>query len=204
MAAAVARLKLADRERRFLDDVIDGTRTLRQIIGYSTLKGSATWQLLHALVVTGFVKFQENAQMDVVSSKIALDVEKKIATLRGATHFDVLEVHWTALDFEIRAGYERLLKEYSLDRREVQGSAPEVRAKTQEVLDRIELAYRSIHELGARRAYRVSVIPDDKIKFAANFNVQQAKNYKFMGDMKQAKECFDRARELTPSLKVDF
>lgn len=204
MAQAVARLKLAERERRFLDDVIDGARTLRQIIGYSTLKGSSTWQLLHALIVTGFVTFAENAQMDVVSSKLALDVEKKIATLRGATHFDVLEVHWTALDFEIRAGYERLLKEYSLDRREVQNASQEVHDKYRIVLDRVELAYRSIHESGPRRTYRESVIPDDKIRFAATFNVQQAKNYKFMGDMRQAKECFDRARELAPNVKVDL
>lgn len=204
MAQAVARLKLAERERRFLDDVIDGARTLRQIIGYSTLKGSSTWQLLHALIVTGFVKYAETAQMDVVSSKLAADVEKKISTLRGATHFDVLEVHWTALDFEIRAGYERLLKEYSLERREVQSASQDVKDKYKIVLDRVELAFRSINESGPRRAYRESVIPDDKVRFAANFNVQQAKNYKFMGDMRQAKECFDRARELTPNLKVDF
>ncbi|MFN7951881.1 MAG: DUF4388 domain-containing protein [bacterium] len=204
MVQAVQRLKLADRERRFLDGVIDGSRTLRQIIGYSTLKGSSTWQLMHALVVTGIVKFQENAKMDVVSSKAALDVDKKMGTLRGATHFDVLEVHWTALDHEIQSSYERLRREYALERREIQAASQETRDKTREVLDRIELAYRSVQTAEARRKYRDTVIPADKIKFAATFNVQQAKNFKFMGDLRQAKECFERARELIPGMKVDF
>ncbi len=204
MVQAVARLKLAEREKRFLDGVIDGSRTLRSIIGYSTLKGSSTWQLMHALVVTGIVKFQENAKMDVVSSKAAMDVEKKLNTLRGATHFDVLEVHWTALEHEIQASYERLRREYSLDRKEIQAGSQEARDKTREVLDRIESAYRSLQTAEARRRYRDTVISADKIKFAANFNVQQAKNFKFMGDARQAKECFDRARELIPAVKVEF
>ena len=108
-------LGLTARERRFVS-LIDGLRTIEELIFASGLEPPAAVKLLHALKIAQAVEVLpgESAQ-GVDGPELQIDlgrVQSKYEQVKNGDYFEILGVEREATSYEVRAAFERLAREF--------------------------------------------------------------------------------------------
>lgn len=110
-------LGLAPRERRFVQ-LIDGLRTIEELIFASGLEPPAAVKLLHGLSAAGVVEVWPNeAPPEDAGAAPGLQIDlsrvhAKYEQVKSGDYFEILGVEREATGYEVRAAFERLSREF--------------------------------------------------------------------------------------------
>ncbi|MBS2027563.1 MAG: DnaJ domain-containing protein [Deltaproteobacteria bacterium] len=111
----LSELGLTARERRFVS-LVDGLRTIEELIFASGLEPPAAVKLLHALKVANAVEVlpgETAAGEDGPELQIDLGrVHEKYEQVKNGDYFEILGVEREATSYEVRTAFERLAREF--------------------------------------------------------------------------------------------
>jgi len=147
----------------------------------------------------GCIQFVTKKQEEQTREGIEKRFNEKMDVLRTGSQFDILDVHWTAIDNEIKDGHERC--KYAFDPQNIDKPSDLMRKLSREILPAVDEAYELLKGKGERVAYRVSIVSEQHIGHAADHLLEQADMDLFKNDVRAAREKFRRAIELVPQNK---
>ena len=148
----------------------------------------------------GCVEFRTKKQEVQTREAIEKRFQEKMDVLRTGNHFDILDVHWTATDKEVKRGYER--SKQAFDPANIEKPSELMRQLSREIMPALDEAYELLKKKDPRVAYRVSIVTDQHIKNAAEHLVEQGDMDLFKNDIRAARDKFRRAIELVPTDKA--
>jgi hypothetical protein len=152
--------------------------------------------LVLLLTAFDYIEWRPVAGTAVESKKEEL--ERRLARLASANHFDALGIHWSASGEEVQRAYDAMVEE--LSRADAWGTAPEAAKR---ILERALAAYTVLRHEGSRARYRSQTVDVD---FAAVSSLVEARAKSLsmrMGDAtasRQAMQAQATVNELEKSL----
>ncbi|NOZ01431.1 MAG: hypothetical protein GXP54_06025 [Deltaproteobacteria bacterium] len=197
LTPAIAGVALTDKERRVLEEISDGTITLKEVMSLSLLSRNMTARLYLISMMLGFVEFRMTPLPRGGIEALELELERTLERVHGEDHFTRLEIHWTSHPSRIQAAYDKMVKRY--------GPGNKVRRQSEkaaQLCDRIlGLMKDSLDALGdqeGRRRYRREIMDETKLNFGTDFLFKQAHLAKFRGQIDKAREIIESAIDIHP------
>jgi len=189
-------MKLKKPEQRFLQIVGARSYRFREIFTVSNMGRATTLQALLTLIELNMLEFVEGEDEGQRLEGLGKRLDAKIYNLEGANPFDVLEIHWTSLDPQVKKGWESLKSEWTKFGR---GKLPpELEAKRKILLDAFDAAYDEIGEKRRRVLARKQYYEDQQHEFSADLLFKQGEMLMVRGRWDDVIDCFEKAAELMP------
>ncbi|MFH1262485.1 MAG: hypothetical protein V1495_03435 [Pseudomonadota bacterium] len=189
------KLKLDEKELRFLNVSLLVPTRLRTIFSVSALSRSMTLRALYALFFLRCLKFQTSYQPP--EKEFLPHLNRVWSEISHATHFNVIQVHWTLIGPAIEAGYKRTKKEWE-EIRQLYHNKPDYLPLIDKILGRIEESFRFLSDNDRRRQYRDEIIEPPMRAFSAELLSQHTRTYLLRGDKKAAKAYIEMACDIAP------
>jgi hypothetical protein len=126
-------------------------------------------------------------------------VEKRIK-LKGADHFEVLGLHWSAYTELVESAYERDMALFRIENFDGVSRA-ELSPELEAIQTALEAAHAELSCEHTRRIYRVSQINAYQIQSGIDLYLDKGRTALMRNNPKEASECFRRVLELDPSNK---
>jgi len=204
LTPAISGVALTDKERRVLDEIADGSITLKEVISLSLLSRNMTARMFFFCCLLGFVEFRKLPLPKGGIEALETELKKIFDRVKGEDHFARLEIHWTSHPNRISPGYEKMRKRYgplNMTRRQSM-TASEL---ADSILALMEESRNVLIDQEARRSYRHEIMDDTKLVFGTDFLFKQAHLAKFRGDIGKAREIIESAIDILPTQKfVNF
>ncbi len=211
-AAFLAIDRLSDDER-WLIDLADGTKTVRETIELSPLEFIDSYRLIYGAIVTDVLAVRSTPGQGLADTREESDPEQAAAAGILATYhemltknyFEILEVDADAAAPDIKRAYVRLAKEYHPDSLGP-GTALPVTKTANQIFDLVTKAYKVLSDQDERRQYMRSLtdpngsMNPDKTNdiMNAEFQFQKGKVFLRKRDLAGARESFGWAAKLVP------
>lgn len=171
-AKAIPGLRLSARERQTIDETLKGTHVLQQVFDLSLLDRHETARLLFLLHAFGLVEAHAHTL-----EKKKVETPKEILTRlllekADADHFAVLGLHWTCHPDDLLRSRATVEKRFG-------PNAPirtlaDCKPLAEKLYGKMSGALETLLDPGLRRAYRLALQGEEKVKQAARFLAQQA------------------------------
>lgn len=194
------KLRLDEKELRFLNVTLLAPIRLRTIFSVSALNRSGTLRNLYALFLLDCLAFLTHYQPP--EEEFLPHLNRVWAEMQSANHFDIVQVHWTVLGEGIEKNYKKTRKEWEETLQEYQNRedyAPLIK----KILAKIDDSFRFISDDNQRRQYRDEIIEAPKRKFSADLLSQHTRTYLMRGDKKQARAYIEMALDIVPG-NIEF
>ncbi len=211
-SAFLAVNKLTDDER-WLIDLADGTKTVKETIEISPLEFIDSYRLIYGAIVTDVLSVKNVQGQGRVGAGEASDPEKDAVTqimasyhaMMTKNYFEVLGIDADATVLDIKRAYVRLAKEYHPDSLGP-GTSPLVLKTANHIFDLITKAYKILSDQDERRNYTRSLTyPNGRADtekagdiMNAEFQFQKGKVFLKKRDYQSARESFGWASKLLP------
>jgi tetratricopeptide (TPR) repeat protein len=211
-SAFVSTDRLTDDER-WLIDLADGTKTVKETIDLSPLDFIDSYRLIYAAVITDVLAVKSVQGQDSIDDRETSDPDRDAAAQILATYhemmtknyFEILEVDGNAPVQDIKRAYVRLVKEYHPDSLGP-GTLPPVLKTANQIFDLVTKAYKVLSNQDERREYTRSLtVPNGRIDIEktndimnAEFQFQKGKVFLKKRDYRSARESFGWANRLVP------
>jgi hypothetical protein len=202
-------LALQQKELRFLQLQVDGTRSISDAVLGSPIGRLASLRLVGVLLSLGQLRFtdghaqvRENTSMAREPSafvRIKKELRERLTLLRGMNHFEVLGVHWSAHHRNHKTAYDNIKKEFDLKRAPIRDAPDEVKSIAKEINTIIDTAWSTLSNADARQSYRKQLFDKTERQYAADMLVKQGELALIRGDRVTAIEALETAVELDPS-----
>jgi hypothetical protein len=111
--------------------------------------------------------------------------------------FEALHSHWSSSELEIRAGYERVLKEYGRDRWKA-ALDERIEELIRSISARAEQIWSNLGTRAGRQEARKRVVGVDQLRMASDLLDKQGEMATFKNDFRIVKACYERVLELDP------
>lgn len=187
--------RLIEQEMRVLTHAAREPSVLNALLHARGLRPGASAVLVllgHAL---GFLSLTRvGTEGPSVSESSTSDLLVRIAQLEEATHFDVLEVHWSASHQEILAAYQNAKAQL----KNRNSTSPKAAALIAQLRDRIEEAFHVVGRRTSRARYRSEQFGADERRRAAEHLLEHAELAVLRSDVEAAELALDAAEELAP------
>ncbi len=193
----VGDMKLKKPEQKFLQIVGARSYRFREIFTVSNMGRATTLQALLTLLELNMLEFVEGEDVGQRLEGLKKRLEAKILNLDGANPFDVLEVHWTSLDHQVKEGYDNLKNEWQRFGRKTK-LPPELEAKRAEIIAALDAAYGRIGERRKRVLVRKEFFEDQQHEFSADLLFKQGEMLMVRGRWDDVIDAFSKAAELMP------
>lgn len=206
------KIKNLSEQEKWLIDIVDGTRTINEIIELSPLEFIESYQLTYSSIVLNNLEVREKPITSTVVSDqtIALDelTSKTIKSYHEMTtknYFEVLGVNQSDSPLDIKKAYIKLAKEYHPDSYP-SNVLPVVEKTLNKIFSTINKAYRVLSDGKMREEYIKSLFAPvqtesiDEINNIMNAEVQFQKGKILLKkrDLKGAKNAMEWAVKLSP------
>jgi len=184
-------------ERNLANKVLPAGWTLGELVGLKEMEERRLLRLLLALKAMGLVEFVRDEGEHGKRNRAERILYIGLRDVTRRSEFEALHAHWSSSEAEIKAGYDKLLKEFG-------------RERFAKVMDpRIEDLITSIHKRAAevwdtlqsrqgRKAARLKVVGVDQLRMASDLLDKQGEMATFKGDFRLVRACYERVMELEP------
>ncbi|MEK6608903.1 MAG: DUF4388 domain-containing protein [Myxococcota bacterium] len=183
------------KQARVMVQLLDGSRTLRDVVSASTLGRSVTLRLVVLLRAAGVIELGAADPSAASSADGNTRLQTRIAQLETQNMFERLGVHYTSHPTDFARAFKRALAEID------ETSAPDAALK-QRAVALIEQAHRTLTDPLGRKRYRIESVGDDRIGFAADLLLRQAELLMLKGEAVKVREMLDVVDELRPSAEA--
>ncbi|MFH1017060.1 MAG: hypothetical protein V1798_02620 [Pseudomonadota bacterium] len=191
----VGDLKLERDEQRFWSVSLEKPTRLRPLFSVSAVGKLQTIRMVYALAFLNFIDFTTNVKAE--EEDLLPVLRQTVEDLDKGNHFDVLMVHWTALQPAVEAAYARTKKEWGNFPipSAAQTEAQELLGK---ILKKIEDSYAFLSVDSQRKAYRDELIEPSQREFTAELLAEHANSDLYRGNRTQARLYLEMAVDLDP------
>lgn len=182
---------------RFVHNILNGKRRLREAITESALSGVETFAVVFTLHRMGLLSFDTSLHHTVVRERYRENVTVKYLSVHKASYFEVLNVHWSSYSEVIHAAYETLRGQFD------PATIPEhleaeVHQRVREISERVEQAHQVLSHRKSRHAYRTRIMPEYKLQHAVPLFLKQCDLAQKRGQFNDAIDGIRRALEIAP------
>ncbi|MBM4354800.1 MAG: hypothetical protein FJ109_13595 [Deltaproteobacteria bacterium] len=188
-------LSPSEKEKHSVKYVFNGPNRLHESFGLClmTRHGTARWiTMLHHFVM---VDWKDEAVVAAGTESVEDVLDREWRSMEGQDHFARLDVHWGAHPFKYDKALERITKKYGSE-----GALSKNSDQAKELCDKIIVLARESHaflkDKKQRRAYRLELQGDQRVKRAAEFLVKQAELHRFRSDWDMAFELLEAAIDM--------
>jgi hypothetical protein len=190
-------MKLKKKEAKFLSIIGARSYRFREIFTVSNLGRAVTLQALLTLIELEMLQFVEGEDLVQRLEGFEKSLKAKILSMDEASPFDILELHWTSLDHQVKEGYETRISEWKRFGRGTE-LPPELEAMRKKILDTLDVAYGAIGETGKRVLIRKRYYEEQQHEFSADLLFAQGEMLMVRGRWDDVIDCFSKASELRP------
>ena len=188
-------MQLNAKEQGLIDVIQSNSWRLREVFSVSPMGRAQTSALLWCLDELALLDMSDQEDVSRTKARIAEQIERKKKQLRG-NYFDILELHWVCLRSEVQDAYNRMKKQYDVER------FSQLSADQAETLEKIHArfdeAFASLESDSSRRRYRAEVVEKDAIANSADMLGKQGEMAIMRRDRAAACGAFAKAAELVP------
>ena len=181
-------------EGKFLGVILSNSWRLRELFTVTNLSRNQTACVLWALDELHILEFRDSEDLGRYLERVSSRVLSKVRTLRKASHFDVLEIHWICLQKEVEAGYDRIKEEFELSK--YHDLTDELKAGIKEINTRAEQSYGYLKVKGNRSTYREEILEKDMILNSADLLAKKGEMAIMKANGREAVLCWLKAIEL--------
>ena len=187
---------LAGQEKRFLQRYLRGGWQLSELLGRLEMPTRSLVELVLALQDLGAIELNEREGERWRESRAERFVIDRMDYM-DRDHFAFVESHWSCLEPELMRACDKVARTIEspimehLELEELTQMRQEIREKLAEVRGLFA-------DTTQRRAYRGTLIEDDKRRMAGELFHKQGEMELFKADIPKATECFQRVIELDP------
>ena len=186
-------------EGKFLGVILSNSWRLRELFTVTNLSRNQTACVLWALDELHILEFRDSEDVGRYLERVSNRVLSKVRTLRRASHFDVMEIHWICLQSEVEAAHERLLKEFDVDR--FHDLTDELKQGIAEIRRRVVESHAYLKEKRNRTAYREEILEKDIILNSADLLAKKGEMAIMKANGREAVTCWSKAIELVGNNK---
>ncbi|MCB9796699.1 MAG: hypothetical protein H6741_28705 [Alphaproteobacteria bacterium] len=190
-----ALLRLQGAEARFWETSLEAPVTLTHLSKISSLSAHKTWRMLYALILSGLVELRGDYRPP--NEELLRPVLTFLHRMNGMDAFEILESHWTSLPEEIEKGYATV-RQFWASRKAPEGVEDEYEAYREEILKKIDKAWRFLRSDQRRREYREKQHEHTQLVSSADLYIDQSKMEIFRKDWEAAELLVRRACDLVP------
>jgi tetratricopeptide (TPR) repeat protein len=199
-------------DERWLLDLADGTKTVRETIEISPLEFIDSYRLIYGAIITDVlsvkdVRGQESAGIETQGSEreAAAEILATYHEMLTKNYFEILDVDADASAADVKRSYVRLAKEYHPDSLGPDIPPPVVETANQ-IFDLVAKAYRVLSDPDERSEYIRSLTePSGQVSVEkthdimnAELQFQKGKVFLKKRDLKNARESFEWSTRLVP------
>lgn len=188
-ARLVSKLPLLPLEQRIVKYTFNGQEAAHRTLEHLGVRRQATLGLMMMLSVYDLIEWQEPPRTEEVTLEDAMHA--RAAEVAEANYFQVLGLHWSALDEEVDEAYEKLLHELAPNQ-PVHEAAP---AACERILARVHEAYEVLGDEERRAHYRRQAYPTLDMRAVADFLRQKEESWAMRADGAAEVEKARRKRE---------
>jgi tetratricopeptide (TPR) repeat protein len=199
-------------DERWLLDLADGTKTVKETIELSPLEFIDSYRLIYGAIVTDVLSVKDVRGQESTGNQVQEPEREAAAKILATYHemmtrnyFEILEVDADASPADVKRAYVRLAKVYHPDSLGP-GTAPLVVKTANQIFDLVAKAYRVLSDPDERRDYvrsltetngRVNIEKTHDI-MNAELQFQKGKVFLRKRDFRNARESFEWATRLVP------
>ena len=194
----VGDMKLKKPEQRFLEILAARSYRFREIFTVSNMGRAVTLQSLLTLMELDMLRFVEGEDAAQRLAGYDKQLTTKLHHLQDANPFDVLEIHWTSLDHQVKEGYDARKAEWEKFGRGLDLGA-ELEAKRAKILGAFDGAFGAVGERRKRVLVRKDLFEQQQHDFSADLLFKQGEMLMVRGRWDDVIDCFEKASELMPS-----
>jgi hypothetical protein len=188
---------LRPRERALVDKVLPAGWTLGELVALKELDERSLVRLLLALKSLGMVEFVRDEGPDGRRNRAERKLYAGLRDLKRRSPFEALHSHWSSSEGEIRAGYMKVLNDFSKERFKVV-----LDGRLEELIDEIRSHAGEIWALletrPGRQEQRKAVVGANELQMASDLLDKQGEMASFKADFRLVKACYERVLELDP------
>lgn len=185
---AAARLGLTDVERRMVSFAFNGRTSARSAV---ELGGARHTTLALLLLLTLYDLVEWRAASTTTQPSLRIQLDERARQMEAANYFQVLGVHWSALEDEISAAHKKLQDELAPGT-PVFDVAPDA---CRRMLTRVDEAYACLHDAQRRGAYRRHAYPEMDFEAAEDLVERKRRAVSLRDDGKRELKRLDRTRQ---------
>ena len=190
-------LGLDERERKFIDEVLQGDATAREALSRSPLRRRQSMVMLVALDEVGLIDWQAVQVHNARVSRALPLLEKKQRELASGDVYAALESHWSSDERLLFDAWARVNSALDLETVLAHGT-PEQRALATAVRDGLVAARDQLRTAEARAALRNRHSDAFERSAAVQLYEKQAEMALFKRDVEAAEDALRRVVELNP------
>lgn len=194
-AVSIDVLSLDDKQRHAVKHVLHGPNRLNETYSLCLLTRHGTARLITLLHHFGLIKWLD-APGEVAGAETIEDRLKTVLRhLQAGDHFKRLEVHWGAHPRKIDAAMERFSGKYAATTALARHSE-EAGQLCASIMGLVTESHTFLAQKRQRRAYRLEMQGDQRVRRAAEFLVKQADLVRFRGDWQEAFDLLEAAIDM--------
>lgn len=202
LTPAIAGVVFTDKERKTLQEVADGSITLKDVFALSLLGRNGTARLFLIAGLLGFVEYRMSPLPKGGIEVFEAELKKNLDRVESEDYFTRLGIHWTSHPSKIEPAFQRAVEKWgpgSSARRQSERSAQLVDA----VFARMVEAYEVLSDMERRRSYRRDLLGQAKLEFGTDFLFKQAHLARFRGEIAKAREIIESALDIIPKQEFE-
>lgn len=186
-------------EERLWEEVIDGDRTLKEVIDEARMDPDQVKRLVYIFEITEMVEFRDKPAGGTDEDKLLEDLKTRLGLSEKGTFFDALGIYWGGVGHTVEEGWEKVQREYGPDSKIRQNEHPQIKKMCESLIKFGKVAYEAIKESRARIEYRNSIFNETKLELSGDLAYQQAESQLLMKeDYRGALANIEMAAELQP------
>jgi len=195
MTPALLRALLQEKERTVLEQVVDGTSTLKEAISQSLLTRIQTARLFLLCTFLGLLEFREQGLPKGGIEQLERELKTELERVKGTDLFQRLGLHWTTHPRHYDEAWRKMATRYGPDS-PVRGYSPKCAELAAALFDLCAEAYRTLSDPAARRSYRVDRFGPEVLRFGCDFLCKQAHISAFREEWELALETIESALDV--------
>lgn len=204
LTPAIAGVALTDKERRVVEEIGDGSITLKEVISLSLLSRNMTARLFFFCAMLGFVEFRKIPLPKGGVEALEEELQAALQRMDAEDHFTRLEIHWTSHPKKLDAAYQKMEQRYGV-KNKARRQSQQAAELSDQILNLMRESLDVLTDQESRRAYRREIMDETKLTFGTDFLFKQAHLAKFRGELGKAKEIIESAIDVQPKQKfIDF
>jgi hypothetical protein len=197
MTPPVAAALFSEKERKILDDLVDGASTLKDVMSMSLLSRSQTSRMFLLLTWLGLVDLRDTALPKGGIESYEKELKSTYDRLMAEDHFMRLGMHWTSHPSHYEAAYRKMVLRWgpTASNRKLSPRCDELITQIMALMDE---AYHVVSNKKLRDIYRNERFGPDTMRFSTDFLFKQANLALFREEFIQAREIIESAIDIMP------
>jgi len=186
---------LSGEEMALVGRTLVGREPLGALLETEEFSSKAALALLIALHHFGFLDWLEESAASDGAASVETYLEKRLAALKSAGHFERLEVHWATPQTRLELAMRVLLNRFGPMSHLARHSSQSARLCSQ-IVALCQESYSALLDPEARRKHRIAKYGESKMVYAARFLARQALVLYERGTVAAAQQMLESAVDL--------